>query len=104
MMTAAMMTAPISPNWPSPGTGCSGLKNKSLMNRMMNISAAPQKPTAPMNFANTPSCLSSGVGSSLFSVDFSATLPNSVLSPTAITFMIPWPSTTVVPLITWLDG
>ena len=34
----------------------------------------------------------------------SNTLPFSVLSPTARTFMIPCPSITFVPLIAWLDG
>ena len=104
MMTAAIINAPISPSCPNSGVGDAGLKKMALMNRMVNVTAAPQNPTIPMNFASESSCLSSGVGSSLFSEDFSATFPNSVASPTASTCMIPWPSETVVPLITWLEG
>ena len=89
MMTAAIINAPISPSCPHPGVGDAGLKKMALMNRMVNVAAAPQNPTTPMNFASESSCLSSGVGSSLFSEDFSATFPNSVASPTASTCMIP---------------
>ena len=89
MMIAAIIKAPISPSCPNSGVGDAGLKKMALMNRMVNVTAAPQNPTIPMNFASESSCLSSGVGSSLFSEDFSATFPNSVASPTASTCMIP---------------
>ena len=58
-MTAAIINAPISPSCPNSGVGDAGLKKMALMNRMVNVTAAPQNPTIPMNFASESSCLSS---------------------------------------------
>lgn len=66
MMIAVIISAPINPSCPNSGVGDAGLKKMALMNRMVNVTAAPQNPTTPMNFASESSCLSSGVGSSLF--------------------------------------
>ena len=54
----------------------------SLVSKPINVAPATIKPTILMNLASFSNCLLSGVLSLLISVDFSATFPNSVASPT----------------------
>ena len=77
---------------------------KSLLVNMIKVSAAIVNPALPIRFANLVSWIFSGVCSWLCSVDWRATLPISVASPTRSTRMIPCPSVMVVPRITEFEG
>ena len=64
-------------------------KRNPLTSNATNVSTASEIPARPISFDNRPNCRFSGVSSSLSTVDCSATLPNSVASPTFSTTITP---------------
>ena len=76
-----------------------GPKNMSFTKRTVKIVKASRIPINPINLASEPNWRLRGVSSVVISVDFSATFPNSVESPTSVILYMQCPSTTVVPRI-----
>ena len=68
-----------------------------LTSSATNVTIASDIPTRPISFDNFCNCRFSGVCSSLSTVACSATWPNSVASPTAVTVIVPCPAFPVVP-------
>ena len=81
-----------------------GLVRMSCPRNPTNANAATAEPILLMSLASRSSCMFSGVFTAVISVDFVATLPISVLSPTAVTFIRPCPFITIVERSATFEG
>ena len=70
----------------------------------MKAATATPVPTLLISFARRSSCRLSGVFTEVISVDLRATLPISVVSPTAVTTIRPLPFITIVERRAMLEG
>ena len=86
------------------GASASPSTRKALPIRMTKISTDSAMPTLPICRERRVSWRCSGVCSPLWTVACSVTRPASVASPTAVTTMRPYPSRTVVPRSSRLEG